>query len=145
MRTVDLDSLPSYTKLELAVHQFDRAIALLLDQGDCVSAITLAGAAEEILGHIVKLQGGISAHQELIDECMQLNRRSRGEPVKSSEFHEMFAYFRNELKHYRQGSDITVNAECAYPVLDRAAENLRRLNVPASPAVQRYTNMRWSS
>ena len=145
MKTIDLDSLPSYTKLELAVHQLNKAIALLLDEGDCVSAITLAGAAEEILGHIVSLQGGTSAHQELIDECMELSKRSPGEPVKPSEFHEMFAYFRNELKHYRQGSDITVNAECAYPVLDRAADNLRRLGVPESSAVRRYMNKRWSS
>jgi hypothetical protein len=145
MRTIDLDSLPSYTKLELAVHQLDRAIALLLDQGDCISAITLAGAAEEILGHMVKLQGGTSAHQELIEECMELTQRVPGESAKPSEFHEMFAYFRNELKHYRQGSNITVNAECAYHVLDRAVENLRRLEVQESPAVQRYMNKRWSS
>jgi hypothetical protein len=144
MRTIDLDLLPSYTKLELAIHQLDRAIALLLDEGDCISAITLAGAAEEILGHVVTLQGGTSAHQELVDECMKLSRRVPGEPVKPSVFHEMFAGFRNELKHYREGSDITVNDECAYPVLDRATENLRRLNVAPSSAVQRYMNKRWS-
>ena len=145
MKTIDLGSLPSYTKLELAVHQLDRAIVLLLDEGDCISAITLAGAAEEILGNMVRLQGGTSAHQELIDDCMSLSKRTPGEPVKSSEFHEIFAYLRNELKHYRQGSDITVSAECAYPELDRAADNLRRLNVPESSAVQRYTSKRWSS
>jgi hypothetical protein len=70
MRTFDLDSVPSFTKQELAMHQLDRAIRLLFEEGDCISAITLAGAAEEILGDMVKRQGGVSAHQELIDECL---------------------------------------------------------------------------
>jgi hypothetical protein len=68
MRTFDLDSVPSFTKQELAMHQLDRAIRLLFEEGDCISAITLA--AEEILGEMVKRQGGVSAHQELIDECL---------------------------------------------------------------------------
>lgn len=141
---IDLSSIPSYTKLELAAHQLDRAVRLLLDEHDCVSAITLAGAAEEILGDMVKLQGGTSAHQELIDECMSLGRHVPQEKLKPSDFHEIFAFYRNELKHLRAGSDISVNAECAYPVIDRAVENLRKLGVAETPVVQRYQNLRWS-
>ena len=144
MKSIDLDSIPTYTKLELATHQLDRSIRLLLDEDDCISAITLAGAAEEILGNILKQKGATSAHQELIDECLDLMRTIPGEESKPSDFHEIFAYHRNELKHLRQGSDITINAECAYPVVDRAIENIRRLGVKLSPLALRYIDFRHS-
>lgn len=144
MKYIDLDSLPTYTKQELALHQLGRAIQLLLDEDDAICAITLGGAAEEILGDMVKLQGGVSAHQALIDECVTAGHSVHNEEWKSSEFHEMFAYYRNELKHYRQGSDITVTAECAHPVLDRAIENLHFLRIPESAQVRRYLDHRWS-
>lgn len=144
MNYIDLDSLPSFTKQELAMHQLDRAIQLLLDENDAISSITLGGAAEEILGEMVKRQGGVSAHQALINECVESGRVFHGEDWKPSEFHEMFAYYRNELKHYRQGSDITVTAACAHPVLDRAIENLRFLGLAESAQVQRYIDDQWS-
>ena len=144
MKYISLDSLPSYTKQELALHQLDRAIQLLLDEKDAISAITLGGASEEILGEMVKLRGGVSAHQALIDDCVASGRAIHNEEWKPTEFHEMFAYYRNELKHYRQGSDIFVTAECAHPVLDRAIENLRFLNLAESAQVRKYLADRWS-
>jgi hypothetical protein len=50
-------------KLEAASHQLDWAIRLLIDHDAPLPAITLAGAAEEILG---KALGGRSAHEDLI-------------------------------------------------------------------------------
>jgi predicted ATP-dependent endonuclease of OLD family len=50
-------------KLEAASHQLDWAIRLLIDHDAPLPAITLAGAAEEILG---KALGDRSAHEELI-------------------------------------------------------------------------------
>ena len=41
------------TKIDAAVHQLDWAVKLLLDHQEYIPAITLAGAAEEILGQIV--------------------------------------------------------------------------------------------
>jgi hypothetical protein len=50
-------------KLEAASHQLDWAIRLLIDHDAPLPAITLAGAAEEILG---KALGDASAHEDLI-------------------------------------------------------------------------------
>lgn len=47
-------------------------------------------------------------------------------------------HFRNELKHYAEGSDITVSPECAHEIIDRAAENLWRLTGRQSEQVRRY-------
>jgi hypothetical protein len=51
-------------KLEAASHQLDWAIRLLIDHDAPVPAITLAGAAEELIG---KALGPISAHEQLAD------------------------------------------------------------------------------
>jgi hypothetical protein len=137
MKHIDLDSLPSYTKQELAAHQLDRAIRLLLDDDDAVCAITLAGAAEEILGKLIEINGGTHSLKEFIDECLACGRRV-GEDWKQKEFADMANHFRNELKHYVEGSDVTVSAECAHQIIDRATENLWRLTGRQSEQVRRY-------
>lgn len=102
-----------------------------------MSAITLAGAAEEISGKLIEINGGTHSRQEFIDECLSSGRRL-GECWKPKEFAEIANYFRNELKHYVEGSDVTVSAECAHAIIDRAAENLWRLTGRQSEQVRRY-------
>jgi hypothetical protein len=46
------------TQLQAAMHQLDRAALLFVDCSDYLSAITLAGAADEILGQYVRDRGG---------------------------------------------------------------------------------------
>ncbi len=138
MKYLDLDAIPSYTKQQLASHQLDRAIKLLMDEKDVICAVTLAGAAEEILGDIVKLKGGVSAHQQLIDDCVAISQTTSGEKSHPKEFHEIFTYFRNELKHLREGSDIMVSEVCADPIIERAIQNLRFLSNSDSEQVKRY-------
>jgi hypothetical protein len=124
MKYIDLDSLPWYTKQQLAEHQLDRAIRLLLDEKDAISAVTLAGAAEEILGKLVELQGGTHSLKGFIDECLALGRLRQDEEWSPKSFADIANYFRNELKHYVQGSDIAVTPEAACDLIERAAENL---------------------
>ena len=138
MKRIDLDSLPSYTKTQLAEHQLDRAIRLLLDDHDPISAITLAGAAEEILGRLLELQGQKHSLQEFVESCIAMGRLTHGEEWKPKTFFEISNYFRNELKHYVQGSDITVTDEAAFDIIDRAAENLWRLEGRETTQVRRY-------
>ena len=42
---------------DIAIRQFDHALNLYLSNGDLVCALTLAGAAEEILGRLAMLKG----------------------------------------------------------------------------------------
>jgi hypothetical protein len=134
---IDLDSLPNFTKQEVAEHQLDRAICLLLDENDPICAITLAGAAEEILGKIIELDGGTHSLKEFINECIEIGKRS-GEKWQPKEFAEKANFFRNELKHYVKGEGITVSPECAYEIIDRASENLFKITGDYSRHVQRY-------
>ena len=134
----DLDSIPSFTKQELAIHQLDRAIRLLLDEKDPISAITLAGAAEEILGKLVEQQGNTSSLGKFVDECIKEGRVHLAENWKPKEFVEIANFFRNELKHLSKGTDISVSPECAYEIIERAIDNLWRLTGQYSEQVERY-------
>ena len=142
MKHLDLDSLPSYTKVELAVHQLDRAIRLLLDEQDVISATTLAGAAEEILGKLVEIGGGKHSLQDFIDTCFAMGRIHHGEEWKPKTFADMRNYFRNELKHYVEGSVISVPEEAAKDLIDRAAENLWLLEGRDTVQIRRYMQFR---
>jgi len=47
----------SLTQLQGTLHQLDSAALLFLDSGDFISAITLAGAADSIMGETLKSRG----------------------------------------------------------------------------------------
>ena len=62
------------SNLEIAKRQLERAISLFFDEQDFVSSLTLAGAAEKILGKILKLEmHELHALDELIDGSLKLN------------------------------------------------------------------------
>ena len=47
-------NIQRFTKQEIALHQIETALELFFSQGDLFSVITLAGAAEEILGQLLQ-------------------------------------------------------------------------------------------
>jgi hypothetical protein len=143
MKYIDLSALPTYSKLEIAVHQLDRAIKLLLDEKDPISAITLAGAAEEILGKLVNEAGGTNSLEDFIDECIRIGGYAANDRSIRKEFADMQNYHRNQLKHLSDGSDITISLECANGIIERAAENLWLLNRSQTLEVKRYFERLW--
>jgi hypothetical protein len=83
-------------KIEAASHQLDWAIRLLIDHDAPMPAITLAGAAEEILGRGLTN----SAHEALIREFSEshdINRRDLSQQYLNKA--------RNWLKHWDHGSE----------------------------------------
>lgn len=51
-------NLASYQKEEIALNQLETALRLFFEGGELFSVITLAGAAEEILGQLLQGKGG---------------------------------------------------------------------------------------
>lgn len=144
MKYIDLDSLPWYTKQQLAEHQLFRAIRLLLDDHDAISALTLAGAAEDILGSLVALKGEKHSLESFIDECIEMGRLRHGEEWKRKEFAEMSNFTRNALKHYDDGADVCVTEDAACEMIDRAIENLWKLTGQDPEEAARYLDYRHS-
>ena len=119
-----------YTKLELAEIQLSRALDLYLDHQDYVSALTLAGAAEELLGkwyaHKVKQDADtrdISLRNE-VDVGRVLHKRLWGTEVSEKEVVSRSNFARDQVKHFGEGLSLCLNfeVECRY-LIERAAHN----------------------
>jgi len=140
MESITIKSVQTYTKQEIAELQLDRAICIFLDEQDFISAITLAGAAEEILGELLELQGKTSALTDIVNECVNLGN-AIGHEWKTGTFKHMMNFFRNEMKHHDKGLDsMPIPAEAVYEIINRAAENLWRLTGSQSEQVQRFNS-----
>ena len=116
-----------YTKFQLAEIQLERALQLFLDENDYICAVTLAGAAEELLGKLREQSGETSELKAIIDECVAIGRNVYAEAWATKLFSEVFTYPRNELKHIGDGSSIVILRDTAVPIISRAITNYREL------------------
>ncbi|WP_198155947.1 hypothetical protein [Herbaspirillum autotrophicum] len=79
----------------MAEMQLDQAIRLFIDEKDYISSATLAGAAEEIFGSLLKREGIPNALDQLF-----ANWSANGAPeIPSPEFRKALNNVRNQLKH----------------------------------------------
>jgi hypothetical protein len=102
------------TKRKIAVTQLRRAI-LLYQEGDFICSITLAGAAEEILGRMAAQRG----HPTALDDFAKRDRKlwewaaakeSRLTVPGDAELRRRLNRVRNEAKHNDSGRDKRVKA-----------------------------------
>lgn len=112
------------SKIDAAVHQLDWAIVLFVDHGEFIPAITLASAAEEILGKAVgtasvsnTIRGTFSAQFGMKESEVTRDHLNR---------------FRNWLKHwdeYPNDDKLEVEADKeAVQSIARALANLAKLD-----------------
>jgi len=88
---------------------------VLLEAGDPISALTLAGAAEEILGRIVKRKGKEPRVEYLADfEGSLFEWLGQQRPKKKELISEHINRVRNHLKHQDDGENITIEADFEY-------------------------------
>jgi hypothetical protein len=133
----------SITKLEVAMQQLRLAITLFLERRELVSCITLAGAAEEILGKLALNQGSVPSLVRRSRSAALMHKAIWTDQVDPKEFVDLKNRTRNELKHLISGSPITTNLEAeAVRMLDRAVENYRLLHKRAESLVVSYERER---
>jgi len=126
------------SKREAAIRQLERALQLFLDQDDLICSITLAGAAEEILGKLFEERGQRSAHTEFVESCVEEGKRVFGGEWPPKHFSDMATNFRNGLKHYGQGEDMGMPREESIEILSRAIENYWKLLASETPLMRRF-------
>lgn len=143
------DLKKKYSKRRIAEVQIGRAIKVLTEAGDVISAITLAGAAEEILGQKLRDAGKHCA----LDHDMALNKRLWNFAAKRARKtgHEIPVpddrslrdganRARNELKHLREGRPIVAIFDYeAEEMILRALYNYRE--VYGRPPPQRFVQI----
>ena len=122
------------TKIDIAVSQLRFAISLFMEDRELIAAVTLAGAAEEILGRLAAQAGLTPALTRRAEGARALHKHLWKSDPGAKPFVELKNKTRNELKHLVAGSPIDVDLrEETMRMLDRAVENYRLLHVRRDP------------
>lgn len=136
-------STAKINKLEIATSQLQHGISLFLEERELISAITLAGAAEEIFGKLAAQAGLIPALTRRTESARSLHKHLWKSDPGVKPFVDIKNKTRNELKHLVSGTSIEINLEEeAMRLLDRAVENYRLLHVRAASFIRDYERRR---
>ena len=113
------------------------------DRRSNVSALTLAGATEEILGRAVKLAGGENAMQQAYEASALTHRYLHGKELKWQDFADGENYARNAAKHLLHDRCTTVEADfrrAAMWMIVRACANYDRLDLARTDRMREFDN-----
>jgi hypothetical protein len=125
----------TYERLTLAKEQLDVALSLFLDHQSYASAITLAGAAEEIFGEALSLRGEQNVLDWSFANTISFHKTFHVMKPEKKEYIDKENLARNALKHLQEdkGPTITVDIEkAACWMLVRTLENAKRLGLEIS-------------
>lgn len=120
----------THERIVLARRQLDTALDLFLDHKNYASAITLAGAAEEIFGNALTLGGSNSALDSGYQRMAELHSMLHQTELDKRSYVVKENSARNALKHLQSdmGPTITIDLEeAACWMLVRAIQNGREL------------------
>ena len=120
-----------HNKVEIAIEQLETALKLFMSRESYVSALTLGGAAEEILGMALKIKGIENSLQEQYKSYCLPGLEWINPPKQWKEFTtDGKNSVRNAVKHLSGEDDLTFEADIqdeAVWMLGRATENHKRL------------------
>ena len=123
----------SYSRIELALEQLDVALNLFLDKQSFVSALTLAGAAEEIFGKALQRKPEQNSLDWIYENTEWWWTKLHGKRLSKNGFAKMENQARNAAKHIGGSSDMDIAVdleEAALWMISRACDNLKRLQLP---------------
>ncbi len=132
--------IQTYSKRSIAQAQLESALRLFQAGEDFISVITLAGAAEEILGKLLTSQSRSNSLDSLKQAVAAMHEHLFGEQLESSAVAERANRARNALKHLRAGGDpVSLDLhEEAVDMLNRAIDNFWILDETFTPAMQTF-------
>jgi hypothetical protein len=122
----------TYSRIALAVEQLETALDLFLDHNSYAPAITLAGAAEEVLGRELTGRGEQPVLEWQFDQRALVHSKLHKGPLVKKDFVRTENRVRDALKHFHDLADSTITVdlqEAACWMIVRACENARRLGV----------------
>jgi len=103
------------TKLEVASHQLNVAIRLFLE-GDYLSSLTLAGAAEEILGKLSQRAGKTVAVEAILNYHWQDTDPILSDAERRKVIFELLNRGRNQVKHANDPNETHYEIEQIWPL-----------------------------
>lgn len=125
------------TKLEVAVHQLDVALRLFLE-GDYLSSLTLAGAAEEILGKLCERAGKPNAVEQIIAFHWNDINPALTDTERRRILLGVLNRGRNAVKHANDPNETDFVVEQVFPLqmIMRAMPMARSLGLPPSGEIK---------
>jgi hypothetical protein len=119
-----------YSSTELGVEQLDTAIALFLGRESYVSALTLAGAAEELFGRTLSIANRENALDWRYAMMKPMYTLLDGVTLSKTDLVRSENAARDAAKHVRlRGIDLDTEDEALWMIV-RASDNARRLGLP---------------
>lgn len=117
-----------FSAVEIAEHQLLASLKLW-HEGDYLSSLTLAGAAEEILGKRLRILGIESSFEQIQREVIDMaQQHGSTDPSMAKEIGILLNQTRNELKHYVGEASLAFDLRAdAEEMLERAISNYHRL------------------
>jgi hypothetical protein len=134
-------AIESHSKKQIALTQLETGLRLFQEANDYYSVVTLAGAADEILGRLLESRGGVTALVSLTRAAAAIHLKVHGEPSDEKEFVQRANHARNSLKHLGARSEETVRLDIreeATDMLDRAISNYWALTQSMTPAMEAF-------
>ena len=121
------------TKLEVASRQLDTAMCLFLE-GDYLSSLTLAGAAEEILGRLCERAGKTVSAEAVAAFHFADTDPALTDPQRRKVLFDVMNRPRNEAKHANDPAETHFVVERDFPLqmIMRAMSMARNLGAPPS-------------
>ena len=135
-------SVQDFAKRDIALAQLETSLRLYFEGGDLFSVITLAGAAEEILGQLVRKAGKTNSLDTLQQAATAIYLLLNKEAIPPKEFAQRANRAKNALKHHDPGASATIAIdplEEAVDLLDRAVLNYWLLEQNVTPAMKEFT------
>jgi hypothetical protein len=130
----------TYDRKHVALAQLETALKLYFEAQDFFSTITLAGAAEEILGKLLSAKGVNNSLDSIERTTVAIHQKLFGATLSPKEVVERANRARNCLKHYDLSSP-TVSVDLkqeAKDMLQRAIDNYWRLEGELTLSMERF-------
>ena len=129
--------MPSFTRLEIAELQLERALQLYLDERDYVPAITLASAADAILERLLETAAPGADDRSGRRRAAEFTRRWRGF-FRHKELIELAEAVRTGLRQVPEHDPTFEPDDLARDILERAIAKHLRLAGTLSPRMRRF-------
>lgn len=127
-------------KLEIADEMMESAIECYLDQKRYLSALNLAGVAQEIYGKWIRINGGKDLPSQSIDNMEELAKLSGSEFIRK-EYVKISSSPKNSIKHFDNKSDryaiLEPNLDSYIQMMEAYVEHMR-LGRPKSENIVRF-------
>jgi hypothetical protein len=125
----------------LALKQLETALRIYFEGSDYAAVVTLAGAADEIFGKLLKASGRESSLDSIKKAVSAIHLKLFGEALAPRQVAERANRAKNTLKHWDPGDPQIVKfdlLEEAGDMLNRAIDNYWTLEQKLTPSMERF-------